>query len=70
MRDFSYCPKDGFPRIIRFVSASEFEAGVMSMYDAARNVLTINREAFNKLDSAQQREVQVTQETTLFFQQA
>lgn len=69
--DFAYHPTNGLPRIIRFVEtfksmpehrgvSEAVMPTVVCMLDSERNVLTINRELFDRLDVRVQRDVQKT----------
>jgi hypothetical protein len=50
---FSFNPEDGRPpRLIRYVD--ELPGGLLSVYDAEKNLLIINRPAYDKLSSADQ----------------
>ena len=44
-------PEGGMPRIIRYVPASKMPSSdTLTLYDKSHNVVTINKELFDKLD--------------------
>lgn len=54
---FTLCPDDGYPRIWRFVASGVLPTGVLCTLDRERNILTIDREAFDKLTPADKHQV-------------
>lgn len=47
--DFALCPKNGLPRLWRFVGAEALPVGVLATLDVAQNLLIINREVFDRM---------------------
>lgn len=54
---FAYCPEGGLPRLLRFDLT---EPHIVARLDRDNNLLLINRELFDKLDSWQRKEVEKT----------
>ena len=49
--------KKELARLLRFVPASELPPDQLTIFDAANNLLLINKDLFDELDPIQQREV-------------
>ena len=63
--DFTLCPDDGPPRLIRFVSADELPTTTtLYLLDSGNNLLRVNRELFEQLTSTEQQRVITTRTTT------
>lgn len=58
--DFGLNPTGGYPRIIRFVDADKMpkkDRDIVSVLDEERNVLTVNRELYDRCDAPTQGQI-------------
>lgn len=54
---FNLCPDDGYPRLWRFVAPGVLPVNMLCRLDREFNVLTIDKEAFDKLQPLEQHRV-------------
>lgn len=47
--DWAYCPRNGPPRLIRFVEKIKFPPDALAVYDETKNLVWINKKRYDKL---------------------
>ena len=63
---FAFCPDDAPPRLIRFVEPGVLPGReLLSIYDASKNLVIINRELYAQLPKQEQRETLRTQRPSI-----